>query len=106
MASPNSNPISEISVGCTLCGIEDFRILSNFTPCKHYYSRQREAQASKVHTVGESCGRLGELFKTPGGGVHTTPLPTFFDLDIGSLIVPFSSKDKKAWTFRMKRTKN
>ena len=106
MNGPNPNPISDHPVGCTLCGVEDFRIITTVLPCKHFYARQREANSSQVLTVGESSGMLGLLTETPGGGVHTTPLPTFFDLDVGSLIVPFSRKDKKAWTFRMKRTKN
>lgn len=103
MNSPNPNPISDHPVGCTLCGIEDFRIITTVLPCKHFYARQREAQESKVHTVGESCGRLGKLFKTPGGGVHTTPLPTFFCIVTSELLVPTNRRTRKAWTFRMKR---
>jgi len=106
MNSPNPNPISDHSVGCTLCGIEDFRIITTVLPCKHFYARQREAHSSQVHTVGESSGMLGLLTETSGGGVHTTPLPTFFDLDIGTLIFPYCSKDHNSWNLRMKRTKN
>lgn len=103
MNSPNPNPISDHPVGCTLCGVEDFRIITTVLPCKHFYARQREANSSQVLTVGESSGMLGLLTETSGGGVHTTPLPTFFCIVTSELLVPTDRRTRKAWTFRMKR---
>ena len=103
MNSPNPNPISDHPVGCTLCGVEDFRIITTVLPCKHFYARQREAHSSQVHTVGESSGMLGLLTETSGGRVHTTLLPTFFCIVTSELLVPTDRRTRKAWTFRMKR---